>query len=184
MACTSLLAPPAFASSIAAAWSCGFSRRSVNLPPAERRPSFSTDPAILRSGVPKSGRSTIASSRPITQNRWLCVNSASKPSTATISNCSLCDLCAIRSGKRVQVQIEIADPRTEPIRKMPTTTITTSVSPGSGDEAWQMMRGGWMKRRDRENFGDLRCRKRRRRGAEGRGCRERRSRGADARHSQ
>ena len=41
----------------------------------------------------------LARNRPITQNRWLCVNSASKPSTATISNCSFCDLCAIRSGK-------------------------------------------------------------------------------------
>jgi hypothetical protein len=29
---------------------------------------------------------------PITQNRWLCVNSASKHSTATTSNCSFCDL--------------------------------------------------------------------------------------------
>ena len=59
---------------------------------------FSTDPAILRSGVLKSGRSIMARNRPITQNRWLCVNSASRPSTATISNWNFCDLWAIRSG--------------------------------------------------------------------------------------
>ena len=59
---------------------------------------FSTDPAILRSGVLKSGRSTMARNSPITQYRWLCVNSASRPSTATISNWNFCDLCAIRSG--------------------------------------------------------------------------------------
>ena len=59
---------------------------------------FSTDPAIRRSGVLKSGRSIMARNRPITQYKWLCVNSDSRPSTATISNWNFCDLCAIRSG--------------------------------------------------------------------------------------
>ena len=61
-------------------------RRSVESSSGGTPAIFSTDPAILRSGVPKSGRSTIASNKPTTQNRWMCVKSDSKPNTATISN--------------------------------------------------------------------------------------------------
>ena len=44
----------------------------------------------------KSGRSISASSRPATQKMCMCVNRASSPSTATISNCSFwpCAPCA------------------------------------------------------------------------------------------
>ena len=92
---------------------------------------FSADPAIRRSGVPKSGRSISARIRPATQNRWMCVNKASSPSTATISNCSFCEPCAMRSGRVCSRRNSTPTPNTTAIRKIAMTTMNVSVSPGA-----------------------------------------------------
>ena len=60
---------------------------------------FSTDPAMRLIAPPKSGKSMKASNSPATQKMCMCVKSASRPRMATISNCTLWDLCATRSGK-------------------------------------------------------------------------------------
>ena len=59
----------------------GFPRLSgaVSPSPAGRPAILSADPAIRRNGVEQSGRSISARIRPATQNRWMCVNKASKP---------------------------------------------------------------------------------------------------------
>ncbi len=95
---------------------------------ADCRPS-SPDPAILRSGVLKSAGRSWRGNRPITQNRWLRVNSAAglarpRLQTGTSAICG-------PSAPHVQAQIEIADPDDGGDQKMPTPTIRTSVSPGA-----------------------------------------------------
>ena len=54
-----------------------------------------------------------------------------RPSTATISNCSFCDPCAIRSGNVCRRRNRFPTPSTAAIRKIAMTTIRTSVSPGA-----------------------------------------------------
>src|SRR5258708_14782140 len=65
---------------------------------------------MLRNGVPKSGISIMASSSPATQNRWMCVKSASRPKMATISNCNFSDFVRHALREAMQSQIERPDP--------------------------------------------------------------------------
>ena len=68
----------------------------------------STESAMLRIGVPKSGRSIRASSSPATQKICMWVKSDISPSTATNSNCSFWDLCAKRSGSTISAYATIS----------------------------------------------------------------------------
>jgi hypothetical protein len=43
---------------------------------------YSTDPAMLRGGVPKSGISIMAGSSPATRNSWMCVKKAGHSQTS------------------------------------------------------------------------------------------------------
>ena len=91
---------------------------------------FSVEAAIRPSELPKSGRSIIARRRPAIQKICICVKSAIRPNTATISNCILCDLCAIRSGSVCSRKNRMPNMTTASTRNRLMATMSTSVSPG------------------------------------------------------
>ena len=91
---------------------------------------FSVEAAIRPSELPKSGRSIIARRRPAIQKICICVKRAIRPNTATISNCILCDLCAIRSGSVCSRKNRMPNMTTASTRNRLMATMSTSVSPG------------------------------------------------------
>ncbi len=74
-----------------------FQARLAALPTPAIRSSSARHPAEEAGEIRQIDQREQAGPPPRTACTW--VNSASNPSTATISNCSFCDLCARRSGK-------------------------------------------------------------------------------------
>ena len=91
--------------------------------------SFSTEAAMRLSGVWKSGRSMSASSRPATQKACTCVNSDSRPRTATISNWNF--LCPSRSGSECSRKKRTPSPNTVAMTTIVVIVKRVSVSPGA-----------------------------------------------------
>ena len=83
----------------------------------------------------------MASSSPATQKICMWVKSEIRPSTATISNCSFCDLCAMRSGRLCSFQYSVPTQKTVAIRKMPVHHQQGIRPVSAGNEKRQMMRG-------------------------------------------
>jgi len=86
--------------------------------------------------IEKSGICTNASSKAATQNRCTCVNSESKASTATMSKCTLVDLCTKRSGSECSQKKKTPIPSTAPTRTTAMTASRMSGEPGG------VMKGG------------------------------------------
>ena len=102
--------------------------------------SFSVDVAILLRGEPKSGRSIIARIRPMTQKRWMCVKSASKPSTRDDLELQLLRLVRHAFRQRMQAQKEISDGQDRGDQEHRYGHHENVRVPGAGDEARKVMR--------------------------------------------
>src|SRR5262249_50655231 len=91
---------------------------------------------VDRGNCERSGNLTNASSNAATQNKCTCVNSESKARTATISKCTLVDLCTIRSGSECNQKKKTPTASTAPTRTRAITPRRMSGEPGG------VMKGG------------------------------------------
>ena len=117
------------------------------LRPASARRSSRLDPAIRLSGPPKSGMSISASSRPAIQKICMWVKRAIRPSTATISNCSLWRLVRHALGQSVQPKEQDAEPQNGEHQDDGHHDHQHVRFTGSGDERRQMVGSSRVKRR-------------------------------------
>ena len=98
--------------------------------PGGRPAIFSTDPAIRRSGDPKSEMSIRASSRPTTQKAWMCVKRA-KAQHGDDLELQLVPFVSQPLRQGVQPQEQETDRHTAMTRNTAITVMRTSVSPGA-----------------------------------------------------
>ena len=71
----------------------------------------------------------------MTQKMCMCVNRAIRTSAATISNCSLCVLCAIRSGSVCRRRKRVPTASTATTRERPSPSSGRRCEPGSAMKA-------------------------------------------------
>lgn len=98
---------------------------------------------MLRNGVPKSGRSIIASNSAAIQNRWMCVRQ--QPEDGDDLELQFLRFVGHPLGERVQLQIEIADPENGDDQEDAHYDHQDVRFAGRRDEGGQMMRSQWMK---------------------------------------